>query len=133
MKETTVSSFVPPRYAWSMSEHHDDDILHAEGQTGDKTYLATIDIETSISSQHQAGCHCCPARERPAHMVPLAYTTSGKTLPILNKAVVKLTLGWLSLPIWVPIVSIADEFILQLDVLHPRCILGFQTLRAMTG
>lgn len=39
---------------------------------------------------------------------------------ILKEAVVKLPLGRLPLTTWVPVASITDEFILELDVLRPH-------------
>jgi hypothetical protein len=40
-KKATVSSFMPPRYAFSVQEKHDHDSLNTEGRIGCNVYLVT--------------------------------------------------------------------------------------------
>jgi hypothetical protein len=43
---------------------------------------------------------------------------SGRTIPVVKVALVKLTLGQWALKIWVLVADITDEFILGLDMLR---------------
>jgi hypothetical protein len=51
------------------------------------------------------------------HQLYILQMPSAETLPILENALMKLTLGWSELCIWVFIAKVTDEFILGRNIL----------------
>jgi hypothetical protein len=92
-----------------------NDSLNTEGQTGNKPCLVTIDTRASVTTARPNIAAGLPKRKL---SIPYILTmASGEILPMLNEALVEMTLGQSSIHIWMFVPEITDKFIPVLDVL----------------
>jgi hypothetical protein len=115
-EEGTIGTSTPaPHLTFNALAEEDDDSLNAQGWTGDKPCLLTIDTGASVTTVRPNTAAGLPKR-KPSHYI--LQMASWETLPILKEALVELTLGQSPIRIAVFIMENANEFILGLHVLH---------------
>jgi hypothetical protein len=107
---TPVSPLAPPHPTTNVIAERDHNSLIVHSWIGDKPCLVTTDTGASMTITKPDITSGLPERDPP--MQCTLQTASGKTLPILKEAFIKLTLGWHPLTTWVFITNITDEFIL---------------------
>jgi hypothetical protein len=117
-KNAQVPLFPPPRYKISLSEGHKDEKLNAEGRIGGKKCLVASDAGALVRVSLSDITAGLPEMD-PTTPYVLQMTT-GQTLPILKKALVKLPLGRRPLTTWVFVTNIAGEFTQGLNALRAR-------------
>jgi hypothetical protein len=101
-----------------MSEKHGYNSLHAEERIGEKECLEIINTAGSAIIARLDITVWLPERDTSTRCA--LHMASGETLLILNKAFQKLTPGRRKLATWEFFLTITDEFILRLDVMHTQ-------------
>jgi hypothetical protein len=127
-KKALGASPPPPRYTTSVSTREKESTLVIQGWIGHVPSLVSVDIGAPMTL---ASPHVTAGLPERNSRIGSLTTASGEIITITKEAYVNLTLGKYSIRIWVPVASIAEEFILGLDMLRAhnasvdfgRCVL----------
>jgi hypothetical protein len=110
------SPIKPPRYAVKVLAEWAKGSLIADGWVQEKP--CRVSIDTGASATVARPDIVAGLTERELSQPYVLQTASGETMPVKKEAHVELTMGQSTLRSWVFVADIADDFILELDILR---------------